>query len=146
MLETNMPTPFHPRTLLVTAGVLIDQNNSVLLAQRPPGKPLAGRWEFPGGKVEFSESPETGLIRELYEEIGITVTCEDLEPFTFVSENCDAFHLLMPLYLIRRWKGTPIGREGQALCWTDVDTLGDYSMPKPDIPLIPKLQELLSKR
>ncbi|GBQ06858.1 8-oxo-dGTP diphosphatase MutT [Saccharibacter floricola] len=138
-----MPTPFRPRTLLVSAGILINSSNEVLLAQRPEGKALAGRWEFPGGKVEAPESPEDGLIRELQEEIGVTVAVEALEPFTFVSENCGAFHLLMPLYLIRHWEGTPVGREGQALEWAPVSTLGDYSMPKPDLPLIPKLQERL---
>lgn len=139
-----MPTPFRPRTLLVSAGILVDHNKAVLLAQRPEGKALAGRWEFPGGKVEPSESPEIALIRELQEEIGVDVALDALEPFTFVSENCGSFHLLMPLYIIRCWEGTPIGREGQALEWAHVNTLNDYSMPKPDMPLIPKLQQLFN--
>ncbi|MXV44075.1 NUDIX domain-containing protein [Saccharibacter sp. 17.LH.SD] len=139
-----MPTPFRSRTLLVSAGVLVSkENGAVLLAQRPEGKPLAGYWEFPGGKVEPTESPEAALIRELNEEIGITVSPNNLEPFTFVSEDCSTFHLLMPIYIIRHWEGEPVGREKQTLRWAPLDTLHSYSMPKPDLPLIPKLQQYL---
>lgn len=136
--------PQTPRTLLVTAAVLVRADGTVLIAQRPQNKPHAGLWEFPGGKVERDESPEAALVRELREEIGITALEEDLEPFTFVSEECDAFHLLMPIYLLPHWEGEPTGREEQELLWVKPSVLNDYAMPKPDLPLIPKLQAYFS--
>lgn len=138
-----MTTPFRPHTLLVTAAILIRKDGTVLLAQRPEGKTFAGLWEFPGGKVEVPESPETALVRELDEELGITVQPETLEPFTFVSENCATFHLLMILYLVREWDNEPVGREGQSLAWVPASELADYPMPKADAPLVPRIQSLL---
>lgn len=138
-----MTTPFHPHTLLVTAAILIKDDGTVLLAQRPEGKTFAGLWEFPGGKVEVPESPEAALVRELNEELGITVEPEKLEAFTFVSEDCAAFHLLMALYLVREWENEPVGREGQTLAWVPAPELGNYPMPKADAPLVPRIQALL---
>lgn len=138
-----MTTPLRPHTLLVSAAVLINKDGNILLAQRPEGKTLAGLWEFPGGKVEALESPEAALIRELDEELGVTVQPDALEPFTFVSEDCATFHLFMPLYFVRTWEGTAVGREGQALAWVPVSKLGDYPMPKADAPLVPRLQKVL---
>lgn len=138
-----MTSPFRPHTLLVTAAILIRQDNTVLLAQRPEGKTFAGLWEFPGGKVEVPESPEAALVRELHEELGITVQPDALKPFTFVSEDCATFHLLMILYLVRDWKNEPVGREGQNLTWVPAARLGEYPMPKADAPLVPRIQALL---
>lgn len=138
-----MTSPFHPHTLLVVAAILIQPDGSVLLAQRPEGKTFAGLWEFPGGKVEVPESPETALARELHEELGITVQPDRLEPFTFVSEDCATFHLLMTLYLVREWENDPIGREGQTLAWVPASRLDEYPMPKADAPLVPRIQALL---
>ncbi len=132
-----------PHTLLFTAAILIKKDNTVLLAQRPEGKTFAGLWEFPGGKVEVPESPEAALVRELNEELGITVQPEKLEPFTFVSEDCATFHLLMALYLVRDWEHDPIGREGQTLAWVPASELGNYPMSKADAPLVPRIQALL---
>lgn len=131
------------RTLLVVAAALIDAEQRILLARRPEGKTLAGLWEFPGGKVEPHESPEQALIRELQEELGIDISQGCITPFTFVSEDVGRFHLLMPLYLCRRWRHTPTPREGQTLAWVAARDLGQYPMPEPDRPLIPLLQELL---
>jgi 8-oxo-dGTP diphosphatase len=131
------------RIVLVSAVALVDQDGRVLIAQRPPGKSMAGLWEFPGGKVEQGEKPETALIRELKEELGIDVTESCLAPLTFASHAYDDFHLLMPLYVCRRWKGMVVPREGQALKWVRVQTLRDYPMPPADLPLIPHLQDLL---
>ena len=128
---------------LVVACALIDGDKRVLLAQRPPGKSLAGLWEFPGGKVEPGERPETTLIRELHEELGITVSEPCLAPLTFASHAYDSFHLLMPLYVCRRWEGTVTAREGQKLAWVRANKLRDYPMPPADIPLIAHLQDLL---
>lgn len=138
-----MTTPFRPHTLLVTAAILIRKDGTVLLAQRPEGKTFAGLWEFPGGKVEVPESPEAALVRELDEELGITVQPETLEPFTFVSEDCATFHLLMILYLVRDWDNEPVGREGQTLTWVPASELENYPMPKADAPLVPRIQALL---
>jgi len=115
----------------------------VLIAQRPPGKALAGLWEFPGGKLEAGERPEATLIRELREEIGITVKEAWLAPLTFASHVYDDFQLLMPLYICRRWEGDVIAREGQKLAWVRANKLRDYPMPPADIPLIPHLIALL---
>ncbi|WP_068310526.1 8-oxo-dGTP diphosphatase MutT [Polycladidibacter hongkongensis] len=132
------------KIVLVAACALFDKDNRVLLAQRPEGKSLAGLWEFPGGKVESAESPEDCLIRELNEELGIIVKKECLAPLTFASHTYEDFHLLMPLYVCRRWDGTPTGREGQELTWARPMRLRDYDMPPADEPLIPHLMELVS--
>jgi 8-oxo-dGTP diphosphatase len=128
---------------LVVACALVDADKRVLLAQRPPGKSLAGLWEFPGGQMEPGERPETTLIRELQEEIGITVAEPCLAPLTFASHTYESFHLLMPLYICRRWEGQAIAREGQTLAWVRPQKLRDYPMPAADIPLIPHLMDLL---
>jgi 8-oxo-dGTP diphosphatase len=131
------------KVMLVVACALIDVDKRVLITQRPEGKALAGLWEFPGGKVEPGERPETTLIRELYEEIGITVKEDCLAPLTFASHAYDDFHLLMPLYVCRRWEGEVIAREGQRLAWVRANKLRDYKMPLADLPLIPHLIDLL---
>src|SRR5262249_29547707 len=128
---------------LVVACALIDVDKRVLIAQRPEGKTMAGLWEFPGGKVEPGERPETTLIRELHEEIGISVSEPCLAPLTFASHAYADFHLLMPLYVCRRWAGIVTPREGQDLAWVCAGKLGDYSMPTADLPLIPHLVDLL---
>jgi 8-oxo-dGTP diphosphatase len=131
------------KTLLVSAVALIDVDGRVLLAQRPPGKSLAGLWEFPGGKVEPGETPESALIRELHEELGIDTHASCLAPLTFASHSYPDFHLLMPLFACRRWQGTPHGREGQTLAWVKPAALRDYPMPPADLPLIPILRDWL---
>jgi 8-oxo-dGTP diphosphatase len=128
---------------LVVACALIDADKRVLIARRPEGKSMAGLWEFPGGKVEPGERPEATLIRELHEEIGITVAEPCLAPLTFASHAYETFHLIMPLYVCRRWEGLVIAREGQQLAWVRVGKLRDYPMPPADIPLIPHLEDLL---
>jgi 8-oxo-dGTP diphosphatase len=129
--------------LLVAAVVLIDADGRVLLAQRPAGKHLAGLWEFPGGKVHAGESPEAALIRELAEELGIDVAASCLAPFTFASHAYPEFHLLMPLYVCRKWSGIPLPREGQQLKWVRPAQLADYPMPPADKPLVAMLRDLL---
>ncbi len=131
------------RLLLVVAVALVDRDGRVLVSQRPPGKQLAGLWEFPGGKVEPGERPEATLIRELAEEIGVAVEEPCLAPLTFASHPYDDFHLLMPLYVCRRWSGTPRPLEGQALRWVRPGALRDLAMPPADLPLIPFLVDLL---
>ena len=131
------------KTVLVVACALIDTDNRVLIAQRPEGKTLAGLWEFPGGKVDAGERPETALIRELKEELGITVEEPCLAPLTFASHAYDDFHLLMPLYVCRKWEGVVAAREGQQLAWVRANKLRDYPMPPADIPLIAHLTDLL---
>ena len=128
---------------LVAACALIDADKRVLIAQRPEGRTLAGLWEFPGGKLEPGERPEQTLIRELHEEIGITVSEACLAPLTFASHAYDPFHLLMPLYICRRWDGDVIAREGQKLAWVRANKLRDYPMPPADKPLVAMLQDLL---
>jgi 8-oxo-dGTP diphosphatase len=128
---------------LVVACALLDPDKRVLIAQRPQGKALAGFWEFPGGKLEPGERPEATLIRELHEEIGITVREACLAPLTFASHAYDDFHLLMPLYVCRRWEGDVVAREGQNLAWVRANRLRDYKMPPADLPLIPHLIDLL---
>ncbi len=128
---------------LVVACALIDADNRVLIAQRPHGKTLAGLWEFPGGKLEPNERPEPALIRELHEELGIVVQESCLAPLTFASHAYDDFHLLMPLYICRRWEGAVTGREGQNLAWVRANKLRDYPMPPADLPLISHLTDLL---
>jgi 8-oxo-dGTP diphosphatase len=131
------------KIVLVSAVALIDVDGRVLLAQRPPGKAMAGLWEFPGGKVENSETPETALIRELQEELGIDTWASCLAPLTFASHAYEDFHLLMPLFACRKWVGTPRAREGQTLKWVRASALKDYPMPAADIPLIPFLRDWL---
>jgi 8-oxo-dGTP diphosphatase len=131
------------RLVLVAACALVDTDGRVLLAQRPPGKPMAGLWEFPGGKMEPHERPEQTLIRELKEELGIDVEEPCLAPLTFASHAYPDFHLLMPLYVCRRWTGFVQGREGQALAWARPTDLRNYPMPAADEPLIPMLRDLL---
>jgi 8-oxo-dGTP diphosphatase len=131
------------RLLLVVAVALVDADDRVLIAQRPEGKQLAGLWEFPGGKLEPGERPEDGLIRELREELGIEVKAACLAPLTFASHAYPDFHLLMPLFICRRWDGFVQSREGQALKWVKAKALRDYPMPPADAPLIPHLVDLL---
>jgi 8-oxo-dGTP diphosphatase len=127
------------KIVLVAACALVDVDSRILLAQRPEGKSMAGLWEFPGGKVEAGERPEETLIRELNEELGIEVKEECLAPLTFASHSYEDFHLLMPLFICRRWSGTPHGRENQSLKWVRAVRLRDYPMPAADEPLIPHL-------
>jgi 8-oxo-dGTP diphosphatase len=131
------------RLLLVVAAALVDKDGRVLLAQRPEGKQLAGLWEFPGGKIDDGERPETALIRELKEELGIDVTESCLAPLTFASHAYEEFHLMMPLYVCRRWKGFVTAREGQAMAWVKPKDMKQYPMPPADLPLIPHLIDLL---
>ncbi len=130
-------------TILVVAVALVDDDNRVMIAQRPKGKSMAGLWEFPGGKVEAGETPENALIRELKEELSIDVTAACLAPFTFASHTYEKFHLLMPLYVCRRWSGTPIPQEGQTLKWVRANRLKEFDMPPADIPLVAMLRDLL---
>jgi 8-oxo-dGTP diphosphatase len=129
--------------VLVAACALIDRDGRVLLARRPEGKTMAGLWEFPGGKLGPGETPEAALIRELKEELGIDVTASCLAAFAFASHAYERFHLLMPLYLCRRWRGIARGREGQALTWVRPERLAEYQMPPADKPLIPLLRDFL---
>lgn len=137
MTETPLPT------VLVVAVALIDVDGRVLIAKRPQGKSLAGLWEFPGGKVEPGERPEAALIRELREELGIEVSESCLAPFVFASHAYDSFHLLMPLYLCRRWNGVVAAREHDALAWVKPNKLSAYPMPPADEPLVAWLRDLL---
>ena len=134
-----MPKPI----LLVVAAALIDVDRRVLIAQRPEGRSMAGLWEFPGGKVGPGESPEAALVRELKEELSIEVCETCIAPFTFASHAYEKFHLLMPLYLCRRWDGELRPREGQSLKWVRAGRLSEYPMPPADLPLIPMLFDLL---
>ena len=129
--------------VLVVAAALIDADGRVLLAQRPTGKAMAGQWEFPGGKIEAAETPEQALIRELKEELDIDVTESCLAPLAFVSHDYDHFHLVMPLYAIRQWRGQPSAREGQTLAWVSKDRLNAYPMPPADVPLVAQLRDWL---
>ena len=131
------------RLLLVAACALVDTDGRILLAQRPEGKSLAGLWEFAGGKVEPGETPEETLVRELEEELGVSTRVPCLAPLTFASHTYESFHLLMPLYICRRYEGIPVGREGQAVKWVRSRDLRSYPMPPADEPLIPFLQDLL---
>ncbi len=131
----------HPAvsTLLVTAVALLDGEGRVLIAQRPPGKSMAGLWEFPGGKVQAGETPEYALCRELEEELGIDIRETCLSPIAFASHRYPDFHLLMPLYACRMWNGTPTAKEGQVLAWVRPVDLYEYPMPPADIPLIAQI-------
>lgn len=131
------------RTLIVAACALVDVDGRVLIGKRPAGKTLAGLWEFPGGKVEPDETPEQCLIRELREELGIKITEACLAPFVFASHAYDTFHLLMPLYLCRRWEGFVTAHEHAALAWVRPERLDDYPMPPADKPLVAWLRDLL---
>jgi len=131
------------KLVLVAACALIDPDGRVLIAQRPEGKSMAGLWEFPGGKIEKGEFPEQTLIRELKEELGITVSQACLAPLTFASHAYPDFHLLMPLFVCRRWEGTVTATEGQRLAWVRANRLRDYEMPPADVPLISHLIALL---
>ena len=132
-----------PLLLPVVAVALVDGDGRVLLQQRPPGKAMAGLWEFPGGKVEPGETPEAALLRELREELGIDVAESCIAPLTFASHGYERFHLLMPLYVCRKWRGQPQSREGQALAWVRPSRLAAYPMPEADKPLVPVLRDLL---
>jgi 8-oxo-dGTP diphosphatase len=129
--------------VLVAACALLNEEGKVLIAKRPPGRPLAGLWEFPGGKVDLGEDPETALIRELLEELGIEIARADLLPLTFASHAYPEFHLLMPLYLCKRWQGSIAAQEDQELLWVRPDELGLYDMPPSDEPLKTSLPKLL---
>ena len=131
------------KTVLVSAVALIDIDGRVLIAQRPEGKSMAGVWEFPGGKVEPGETPESALIRELKEELGINTWASCLAPLTFASHSYEDFHLLMPLFICRKWQGTPMSCEGQQLKWVRANALREYPMPAADVPLIPILRDWL---
>jgi 8-oxo-dGTP diphosphatase len=131
------------KLVLVAALALIDEDGRVLLTQRPQGKPMAGLWEFPGGKIEPAETPEAALIREIREELGITLRAPCIAPLTFASHAYETFHLLMPLFVCRRWEGEVEALEGQRLAWVRAAKLRDYPMPPADIPLIPILQDWL---
>ena len=131
------------KTILVVAVVLIDRDGRVLLSKRPSGKSMAGLWEFPGGKVENGEVPEEALIRELKEELGIDTWSSCLAPLSFASHSYEDFHLLMPVFVCRKWVGSPTPMEGQALKWVNRDKLKDYPMPPADIPMIAVIRDLL---
>ncbi len=131
------------RLVWVSAVALIDGDGRVLLAQRPPGKKMAGLWEFPGGKIEEGESPERALIRELKEELGIDIVSSCLAPLTFASHTYEDFHLMMPLFACRVWQGHITAREGQKFVWAYPKDLDKYPMPPADIPLIATLKDLL---
>ena len=131
------------KLVLVAACALVDADGRVLIAQRPAGRPMAGLWEFPGGKVEVNETPEATLIRELQEELGIIVNEACLAPLTFASHSYGDFHLVMPLYVCRRWDGLVRAQEGQDLAWVRPNRLKDYPMPPADVPLIAHLTTLL---
>ena len=131
------------KVVLVAACALVDPDGRVLIAQRPAGRPMAGLWEFPGGKIEAGERPEETLIRELEEELGIVVMEACLAPLTFASHSYPDFHLLMPLYVCRRWEGIVTAQEGQKLAWVRPNRLRDYPMPPADEPLVSHLMSLL---
>jgi 8-oxo-dGTP diphosphatase len=131
------------KLLLVVACALVDADNRVLIAQRPAGKQLAGLWEFPGGKLDPGERPEDALIRELAEELAITVKAPCLAPLTFASHAYEEFHLLMPLYVCRKWEGFVSPTEGQAVKWARARDLRNFDMPPADAPLIAPLVDLL---
>lgn len=142
-LENPPPSAPHLPVVLVAAAALIDRDGRVLLAQRPEGKAMAGLWEFPGGKVSDGEIPEFALMRELEEELGIETRPGCFSPVAFASHSYDDFHLLMPLFTCRAWKGEPKAIEHQALKWVRPADMGGYAMPAADLPLVSALQDLL---
>jgi 8-oxo-dGTP diphosphatase len=131
------------KIVLVVACALIDTDGRVLICKRPQGKSLAGLWEFPGGKVEAGETPEAALIRELNEELGIQISQNCLAPFVFASHSYDSFHLMMPLYLCRRWDGLVRAQEHEAIAWVKPKELTQYDMPPADVPLVAYLRDFL---
>lgn len=135
-------SPSLPVLLVVAAAVIRCEDRSIFLTQRPAHKPMAGRWEFPGGKIEKNETPEQALIREIQEEIGIILTPQDLTPLTFISHSYSSFHLLMPLYSCLTWSGIPHGREGQATEWVPIAALENFPLLDADRALIPPLKRL----
>lgn len=135
--------PAGKRLLVVVAAAMVDVDGRVLIAQRPAGKHLAGLWEFPGGKIEPGETPEAALIRELEEELDVRTEESCLAPIAFASHGYDDFHLLMPVFAIRKWRGTPKPKEAAALAWAPPKKLRDYPMPPADLPLLPLLRDLL---
>jgi 8-oxo-dGTP diphosphatase len=141
--KSYQPLPVGMPLLTVVAAVLVDRESKVLLAQRPQGKKMAGLWEFPGGKLEMGETPETAIVRELKEELGIDTSENCLAPLTFVSHRYDDFHLFMPVFVCRQWKGFLTPQEGQNFIWVTARQLRDYPMPSADLPIIPVLQDLL---
>lgn len=141
--DTDMVASQSIKTILVVAVALINKDGKILLARRPEGKKMAGLWEFPGGKMEANEMPEAALARELREELGIETDPKNFAPFVFASHSYERFHLLMPIFLCRRWQGEPQGREGQKLAWVAPEDLAEYPMPAADRPLIPMLRDFL---
>ncbi len=134
------------KLVLVSAVALVDKKGSLLLAQRPEGKSLAGLWEFPGGKVEEGETPEAALVRELKEELGIDVEQKDLIPFSFASHSYENFHLLMPVFICQKWQGTPEGCEGQSLAWVSEKDLANYPTPPADVELMDEFRRWMGNR
>ena len=132
------------RLVLVSAIALINERREVLLAQRPEGKSMAGLWEFPGGKVEDGESPEACLVRECAEELGIGIDPADLTPLTFASHTYDDFHLLMPVFVCRRWRNDPKGLEGQQIAFVSASGLDAYPMPPADAPMLADIRRALA--
>lgn len=141
MSEHEASLKTHKRVVLVAAVALFDRDERVLLAQRPPGKPLAGYWEFPGGKIEAGETPEAALVRELKEELDIDACLECFQPFSFASHSYPDFHLLMPLFLCRRWEGLAKPLEGQVLKWVKISQMRSYKLPPADLPLLAMLED-----
>ncbi len=143
-IDVTLPPPPKPaKILLVVAVALVDADGRILLAQRPAGKEMAGLWEFPGGKIKEFETPEMALCRELREELNIETSPGCLYPLSFASHAYEGFHLLMPLYMCRVWRGTPEPKEGQKLVWAQVNQLSDYEMPPADVPLVAALRDKL---
>jgi 8-oxo-dGTP diphosphatase len=143
IIEAKPALPLVLPLVLVVACALVDTDGRVLICKRPEGKALAGLWEFPGGKVEAGEGPEAALIREMDEELGITITASCLAPFVFASHSYEGFHLLMPLYLCRRWEGVVVAKEHAALAWVKPNALSTYAMPPADAPLVAYLRDFL---
>ncbi len=141
---SSTPAPdLNRRVVLVVAVAMVDSDGRVLLARRPPGKSMAGLWEFPGGKVHEGETPEAALVRELREELAVDTAASCLAPFTFASHTYPDSHLLMPLYVCRNWEGTPTPQEGQELAWARPNDMGRFPMPPADGPLVAMLRDLL---